>query len=74
MLIPKYGKSFEGVTKFVNVAMNVKHVKLDSSFAKHLSIAYPNLGPQFLVQVKRHYDLCYDESQINREKLEQLIT
>ena len=49
--------------------MDAKHVKLDSSLVKHLLIADPFLGLKFLVQIKKNYDLCSDEPQMNQEKL-----
>jgi hypothetical protein len=36
----------------MNTTMNDKRVKLDSSFAKHLSIAHPSLGHSFLVLIQ----------------------
>ena len=54
--------------------MNAQHVKLDSSLAKHLFIADRCLGHGFLAQIKRHYDLCYEEPQMNQEKLQHLVT
>lgn len=44
----KYDRSFEVVTEFMNVAMDVKRIKLYSSLAKHLPIAEPSLGHQSL--------------------------
>ena len=45
----------------MNAAMDAKRVKLDSSLAQHLPIADLGLGYDFLAQIKRHYDLCYDD-------------
>lgn len=59
----------QDITEFMNVAMDAKCVKLDCSLTKHLPITNPTLGPHFLAQVKRHYDLCSDKSQMNQETL-----
>jgi len=56
----------EGNIEFMNAAMDVK---LLSSFAKHSSIADPSLGYGLLAQIKRHNDFCYEEPQMNQEKL-----
>ena len=58
----------------MNATMNAKRVKLDSSLAKHLLIADRGLGHGFLAQIKRHYDLCYEEPQMNKKKLQHLVT
>ena len=58
----------------MNAAMDAKRVKLDYNFAKHLSIADPRLLYGFLAQIKRHYNLCYEEPQMNQEKLQHLVT
>ena len=58
----------------MNAAMDAKRVKLDSSLAKHLSIADPGLGHGFLAQIKRYYNLCYEEPQMNQKKLQHLVT
>jgi hypothetical protein len=73
-LTPESERSSEGITAFMNAAMDAKRVKLDSSLAKHLPIADPSLGHEFLVQIKRHYDLCYEEPEMNQEKLQHLVT
>ena len=73
-LTPESERSSEGITAFMNVAMDAKRVKLDSSLAKHLPIADPSLGHKFLIQIKRHYDLCYEEPEMNQEKLQHLVT
>ena len=54
--------------------MNAKHVQLDSSLAKHIPIAFFGLERGFLVQIKRHYDFCYEKPQLNQEKLQHLVT
>ena len=54
--------------------MDAKRVKLDSSLSKHLSIADPSLGHGFSAQIKRHYDLYYNEPQMNKKKLQHLVT
>ena len=58
--------SSEGITTFMNAAMNAKRVKLDFSLLKHLSIADLSIRHEFLAQIKRHYDLYYEESLMNK--------
>jgi len=70
----EHERSVEGIIEFMNVAMDAKRVKLDSSFAKHLPIADLGLEHDFLAQIKRHYDLYYEEPQMNQEKLQHLVT
>jgi hypothetical protein len=72
--ISKNKRSSEGITAFMNAAMDAKRVKLDSSLAKHLPIADSSLGHEFLAQIKRYYDLCYEEPEMNKEKLQYLVT
>ena len=57
----------------MNAVMDAKRVKLDSSLAKDLPIVDPSLEHEFLAQIKRHYDLCYQEPEINQEKLQHLM-
>lgn len=59
--ITKYDRSFEGVTKFMNVKCN----KLYFSLTKYFPIAEPSLGHKILAQLTWHYDLCYDKPQMN---------
>ena len=47
----EHERSVEGITEFMNAAMDVKRVKLDSSLAKHLPIVDPSLGHNFLAQI-----------------------
>ena len=63
----EHERSVEEVTEFMNAAMNSKRIKLDSSVGKHLPIVKSNLGHSFFAQIKRHYDLCYEEPQMNQE-------
>ena len=70
----EHERSIEGITEFMNAAIDAKRVKQDSSLAKHLPIADPGLGQGFLAQIERHYDLCYEEPQMNQEKLQHLVT
>ena len=70
----EHERFIEGITEFMNAAMDAKRVKLDPSLAKHLPIADPGLGQGFLAQIKRHYDLCYEELQMNQEKIQHLVT
>ena len=46
-LTPNNERSSEEITAFMNVTMDAKRVKLDSSLAKHLPIADPSLGHDF---------------------------
>jgi hypothetical protein len=52
-LTPKSERSSEMITAFMNAAMDVKRVKLDSSLVKYLSVADLSLGHEFLAQIKR---------------------
>jgi hypothetical protein len=52
-LTPKNKRSSERITIFMNAAMDVKHVKLDSSLVKYFSIANLSLGHELLAQIKR---------------------
>ena len=58
----------------MNAAMDAKRVKLDSSLAKHLPIADPRLGHKLFAKIKRHYDSCYKEYEMNKGKLQYLVT
>ena len=58
----------------MNTAMDAKCIKLDSSLVKHLPTAHHGLGQKILAQIKRHYDLCYEEPEMNQEKLQHLVT
>ena len=51
----------------MNAAMDTKRVKLDSSLAKYLPIADLTLGHEFLGQIKRYYDLYYEEPEMNKK-------
>jgi hypothetical protein len=73
-LTPESERSSEEITAFMNAAMDVKRVKLDSSLVKYLSVADLSLGHEFLAQIKRYYDLCYEEPEMNKEKLQYLVT
>ena len=44
----EYERFVEGITEFMNAAMDAKRIKLESSLAKHLPIADPCLGQGFL--------------------------
>ena len=64
----EHERSVKGITEFMIAAMDAKRTKLDSSLTKHLPIVDPGLGQGFLAQIKRHYDLCYKEPQMNQKK------
>jgi hypothetical protein len=57
----------KGIIEFMNTKIDAKCVKLDSSLAKHIPIADPSLGHNFLAQIKWHYDLCYEKPQMNKK-------
>ena len=48
-LTPKNERSSEGITAFMIASMDAKHVKLDSSLTKYLSIVDPSLRYKFLI-------------------------
>ena len=73
-IIVEHERSVESKTEFMNVTIDAKRVKLNSSLAKYLPIADLGLRQDFLDQIKRHYDLCYEEPPMNQEKLQHLIT
>ena len=57
----------ERITEFINAAMDARRVKLVSSLAKHLPIADSSLEYGLLAEIKRHYDLYYEDPQMNQE-------
>ena len=57
----------ERIIEFMNAAMDAQRVKLDSSLANHLPIVDSSLEHGLLAEIKRHYDLHYEEPQMNQE-------
>ena len=70
----KHERFGKGITEFMNATMDAQRVKPDVSLVKHIPIADPGLGHGLLAQIKWHYDLCYEEPQMNQEKLQHFVT